>query len=740
MKKLTPMIFGNARFTLLTEGVIRLEYSENKRFNSWPSILIGNRKLLGRSSEIIIEKKSIKIKTSKFDLEYIDDGKIFSEENLSITHLDFLGRKSKWFPGKKDMGNLGSVSRSLDYWTHCGGPQRFPVEGILSKDGAHFIDDEAKIYWNSEENWPEKRRWDIQFDGYFFAYGKDFKSALQDFVTVFGRIPMIPKWAFGFWYSRYFAYRDKDFIQLVKEYRKRKIPIDVMVIDTDWRKAVWGGYDWNEKYFSNPKKTLNQLHDMNVKTSLNDHPGYDNYDGLPRDDSHIPEIRKRLGALPHQGEYACDWSSPDAVKAWKDILLSPFFKLGMDFWWVDGWCKPQFAVTPLGGVMVGGIDSQLWLNHHYYEVREESTNNRGLILSRWGGLGSHRYPVQFSGDTPSTWEMLKEVIAFTVRSSALGAIYWSHDIGGFFENKLDEELFIRWVQFGAFSPIFRTHSNHGVREPWLYSDRATKIFRKYTRIRYALAPYFYALSREAYDTGLPIIRPLFIEYNGNNGGALNQKGEYTIGRDLLVIPADTPSTNSTKVASKRAYIPPGRWFELEGYASYKGHYDMKLDIPLDIIPLFVREGAIIPTQKVMEHISSLSNTELQFDIFPSNIENEFSFYEDDGETKDYERGKFSIVHVKALRKGDCISIEVKPPKGNFKKMLKKRNVTLRVRIEDGEKVFKVEILSNKQRTKLSYKLTNKIFAGEVSTGHNFVEIKNLILTKNRGILLEINLG
>jgi len=177
-----------------------------------------------------------------------------------------------------------------------------------------------------------------------------------------------------------------------------------MIIDTDWR-AGWGGYDWTEKTFPNPEQGLAKLRDMGLRTSLNDHPGYDNYDSIPESDSHLPDIAKQIGPLPHNGAWACDWSNKQAVECWKQVLLGPFFDQGMDFWWIDGWIKSPF----------GNLDSQLWANLQYYALAEEKTGKRGMILSRWGGIGSHRYPVQFSGDTPSDWDVLRHQIEFTAR-------------------------------------------------------------------------------------------------------------------------------------------------------------------------------------------------------------------------------------------------------------------------------------------------------------------------------------
>jgi alpha-glucosidase len=571
------------------------------------------------------------------------------------------------------------------------------------------------VYWNTEYDWPECRDEQVKLDGYFFAYGDDYKQALQDFVTVFGRIPMIPRWALGFWYSRWYAYKDQEYIDLVKRYRKEGIPIDVMVFDTDWRDG-WGGYDWSGKYFKKPEKTIAELHEMGCRVGMNDHPGYDKYDALPPHDSHIPAIRERLGPLPHQGQYACDWSNKKAVEAWKDILLGPFFDQGLDFWWIDGWVKPPF----------GQCNSQLWSNQVYYELGQEKTNERGLILARWGGIGSHRFPVQFSGDTLCQWGVLKHEIEYTPVSAGLGAVYWSHDIGGFMDKKIDEELFIRWVQFGAMSPIFRTHSAQGIREPWKFSARAKRIFRKQTHIRYALTPYLYTLTREAYDTGMPICRPMFLDNNKGNAGARDRRWQYMLGPDLLVVPGDEPVDKSTQKQRKRVFFPSGRWFGLETTEVIQGMEDGAIDIPVERIPCYVREGAIIPSEPVGAHLALPVSRELHFDFFPAQggLESVYTLYEDDGTSMAYADNGCARTQVKGSRTAEEIVMSVGAPQGRYKGMPDKRTIVLRMRIEEEENVAQVEIRrGNGSWEPVAHKHTCKCLACGVESGQGFCEVR-----------------
>jgi alpha-glucosidase (family GH31 glycosyl hydrolase) len=387
----------------------------------------------------------------------------------------------------------------------------------------------------------------------------------------------------------------------------------------------------------------------------------------------------------------------------------------MDFWWIDGWIKSPF----------GNMDGQLWANRQYYEVAEEWTGKRGLILSRWGGLGSHRYPVQFSGDTLSDWPTLKRQIMFTADSGNLGAAYWSHDIGGFFNKEIDDELFIRWSQFGSLSPVFRTHSHHGIREPWKFGSRAKRVFKKQTRMRYALAPYLYTLAREAHDCGLPLARPMYLEYPTDKV-APGFRYQYLLGKDLLVIPADGPSEGKTGISRKRAYFPPGdRWLALETSDIVEPQQVLNLRIPLERIPVYVREGAILPSQPVGEAIGVEVPEELHLDCFPGvDGASEYELYEDDGESRGYEKKGFAKTRVKVSRSFEKIDVAIARPRGSYEGMPEQRDYVVRIRLQPEEEVASAEVKKGSEPwADAKRKTVSKVLASGLASGHRFCQVK-----------------
>ncbi len=275
------------------------------------------------------------------------------------------------------------------------------------------------------------------------------------------------------------------------------------------------------------------------------------------------------------------------------------------------------------------------------------------------------------------------------------------------------------------SPIFRTHSDHGIREPWRFGRETKKRFKKQTRIRAALAPYWYHLSREAHDTGLPLCRPLYLEYNDDDGGALYRKHQYTIGRDILVIPADGPADERTGLYRKRAFFPDGVWIALEAEDVHHGLDDRPIDIPLERIPTYIRRGAILPCQPVGNTIGVKAPGEIHFEYYPDSLEaSSIELYEDDGESKEYEAGAYTRLPVSASRTPDGLEWTVKPAEGRYKGMPKNRTVVLRALLDEAERPVAAKTKTGKGRwTEVSFSTTQKALAGTAPTPRRYVEVR-----------------
>ena len=290
-----------------------------------------------------------------------------------------------------------------------------------------------------------------------------------------------------------------------------------------------------------------------------------------------------------------DWARREQVAAYFE-LHAPFESQGVDFWWLDWNSDESDAQAP-------GLTPDAWINS-LYAAREAARGRRWLTLSRIGSSfwnygaampgvwAEHRNAIHFTGDAQGTWEMLDFQIRMTTAEGAgIGLPYVSHDIGSFQPAAAAEDMYVRWVQFGAFQPILRLHSDHGDRLPWEYGGRAERIASGFLRLREALLPYLYTTAREAYDSGLPIARPMYLDWP-RAARAYRFDGQYMLGDELLVAPVTEPGPRATK----RVWFPPGRWVDVFTGEAHAGGRSERLRVPLDRMPVFARTGAIVPRQ------------------------------------------------------------------------------------------------------------------------------------------------
>jgi len=696
--------FKNVRFTLYSPISLKIEYSPTGKFIDNELFVTDLNNIQKTDFNYEIKKNQIKITTQNLIIFY-KNSKNFLGRNLKI-YYKFGEKYKKWYYGKNDKKNSKGPTLDLFKYPEIRG-KNLP-NGVLSKNGYFVYEDNSFFFWNSKRDWAfynQVKDYKIIF---FIGYGNDYKRALFEYSKIFGKVPMIPNWAFGYWFSRWFPYHQNDFIKIVKKYRAHKIPIDVVVIDTDWRKNVWNGYDWSEKYFPEPDKFIKEMKKLNIHLTLNDHPGYNSSEILPLNDSHLKFFTKE------RKEWRCNWLNKKDVKLFCEKLLLEKLKQGIDFWWVDGWGADGLPVIEefleknknkdkmaLGTSAYIRLNPQLWLNHFYYKTTEKFSKKRAIILSRFGGIGSHRYPVCFTGDTYSNWKTLKYEVYYTHTAGNLLCNFVSHDLGGFLGEKIPKDLYIRWIQFGALSPIMRTHSSKSdfSREPFIYDNQTVEIFKNFTRLRYKILPYFYKLNFESYMYAKPIVRSLYYEFPDDKN-CYKFKYQYLLGDSILVAPV---VSKSSKI---KIYFPEGEWLNIWTGEIIKGKCFKKFKVPLNIIPVFVRKGSIIPinTENTL-FIKSGYPKNLQFEIFPSNKEINFEYYEDDGVSLDYNNNKYNLINISF--KNNILTIS---KSSNF---IKTRKINLIFHYP--ENIKKLKCFINKKPVKVLK--TKKLF-NELSTPFN----------------------
>ncbi len=371
-------------------------------------------------------------------------------------------------------------------------------------------------------------------------------------------------------------------------------------------------------------------------------------------------------AVPQQG-IRFNLADKHQAEVFMKVLHDPIIKEGVDFWWIDGGS---------GSCEMPGLNSQLWTNRVFYDFTKELTEKRGFVFSRYGGWGNHRYPGFFTGDTHSEWAVLNYEIPFTARGGNTLTPYITHDIGGFLGKKIPFDLYARWVEFGAFSPILRLHSafenpeDGNLRMPWTYGQKGIDVVKKYFRLRYSLLPYIYTFSRITYDDALPLVRPLYLEYPELNE-AYSHSGEYFFGSEILVDPV---TKNDDE---KDIYLPPGEWYDYFTGEKFDGGRMIQKKYSIDEIPLFVKAGSIIPTEPVREYSDEGSLDTLFINIYGEK-DGSFNLYEDDGISMDYQHGKYSWTPILYFNNSSGDEIKIGPTKGEFNGQLKNRLYEIRL--------------------------------------------------------------
>jgi alpha-glucosidase len=398
--------------------MIRIEWAEDAVFEDRPTLAVVNRLTPPVKFVRKIKGDTLELRTAALTLKYRNDGAAPSKKNLAVS-FSLDGRKVAWFPGKQDPQNLRGTARTLD------GSKSHHSElgaGLISRSGWALVDDSTNIVIDGrgEGAWAAPRNKAKRCDLYFLAYGRDYRRALRDAAMIFGRQPLPPLFTLGYWWSRYWAYTDREFEQLVESFDKMKIPIDVLVVDMDWHLEGWTGYTWDRRYFPDPVDFLKRMKSRGLKITLNLHPAQ----GVGRHEEQFARMTRALGLHPARTKHIpFDCADPKYMRAYFAHLHHPHEKNGVDFWWLD-WQQGRES-------RIEGLDPLPWLNRlHWEDMERRSRSARPLIFSRFGGIGSGRYPIGFSGDTYSIWESLQYQPYFTATASNALYGYWSHDIGG----------------------------------------------------------------------------------------------------------------------------------------------------------------------------------------------------------------------------------------------------------------------------------------------------------------------
>ena len=623
--------FQNYRISVLKEALFRVE---KDNFTDEATQTVFYRNFPVPEFSVKEKKDRVEITTSAV--------KLTVKTPLETSTVRFLSGALKGKTVKLDnKENLRGTYRTLDL---CEGAYSYECKkeielgcGVCSRNGAAYLDDSSLLLGTDGKLHPRA----AQTDRYFFCYGHDYKAAVAAFYDLTGKVPLVPRFALGNWWSRYHAYSDEEYLATLRRLKKRRVPVSVATVDMDWhvskefdalyrkegdpvgREYVgdnggWTGYTWNRKLFPDYRAFLKTLHEEGYRVTLNLHPA----DGVRYMEAQYEAFCRRMGKDPaDKKRIPFNLLDDDFLTAYFDLLHHPYEKEGVDFWWID-W--QQGTKSEMDGL------DPLWALNHYHYLDNKAGHGDGLILSRYAGPGSHRYPLGFSGDTIVTWKSLRYVPYFTATAANIGYNWWSHDIGGHMWGVKDDELYLRYVQFGVFSPINRLHCSEltvATKEPRFYGG-AGRIAEDFLRLRHALVPMLYAADVEAAEKQLPQLRPLYFDYP-EEGGAYAVKNQYVFLGRMLVAPV-TEKCNSAGYAKTQVFLPEGTWTDFFTGAVYQAEKGGKLfDAyrPLDRLPVFFPQGGIAVLSDGEECDCSLPQA-LRVKLFPG--AGEYTLVEDAG--------------------------------------------------------------------------------------------------------------
>jgi len=610
------------RFTLLTDRLVRMEFSSSGKFEDRKTQLVANRDFDKVDYDLFENRDDhlIEIETKYFHLYY--DGGKFDSSNLHIdAKYQYTLHESRWYYGERATGNLGGTIHTLDLTDGS-----VPIDdGIMSRDGYAYLDDTKSFALENDEFKP---RVSEESDGYFFSYGRKYQEELNDYYKLSGKTPILPRFSLGNWWSRYYKYTQKEYLQLMDKFEDEKVPVSVSVIDMDWHRtddvphkygSTWTGYSWNKNLFPDPQQFLKDLKKRHKKVALNTHPA----GGIRAFEDSYPAVAKTMGLdVKHEEQAIFDLDNPKFRKAYFEDVHHPMEDDGVDFWWTDwqqGSSRDKKKVEP-----------QWNLNQYHYTDSAKRHNGEGLTLSRYAGPGSHRYPIGFSGDTFITWASLNFQPYFTTTATNIGYTWWSHDIGGHMKGSFDPTLSLRWLQYGVFSPINRLHSSDNPfsgKEPWKYREDIRTYMDNYLRLRNKLVPYLDSANIKTHKDNKALIEPLYYNYPDNEE-SYQFKNQYFFGSQLMVAPITTPQDKKLNVGFVDAWLPEGQWMDIFSGVIYDGDSSeierpmqsstimdgqfkhgetiVRLGRTLANIPVLAKLGAIVPmaddTMQVAEEL------------------------------------------------------------------------------------------------------------------------------------------
>lgn len=619
----------NYRISVITERVVRLEYSPLGQFVDEPTQLIQKRDLGFPEFRVNQDQNYLEITTRYFRLTYLKrqpfiGTKVDPMKNLKITlNSRDNDRRRDWYYMHPEVRNMNGNMVSLD--VPCANVLK---RGLYSLEGFASIDDTPNKILNQDGTFKDRTQNSI--DIYVFMYDKDFKQALLDYYKMTGFPELIPRYAFGNWWSRNTTYNDYLIDDLIRRFEKKTIPLSILLLDNDWHyrdvgnnKGLKTGFTFNKSLFPNPQNTIEKLHKKGIRVGVVVNPEQ----GIYPHEEYYQKAAEYLGI--EAGKIILfDPLNPKLMDVYFKVFLHTLENLGVDFFWSD--YKGNQNLT------------NLWFNNHYmYLDSGRNAGKRSMFLSRGAIYAPHRYPVLYAGATDITWDTLKQAPLNYLNAANMGVSFWSQDVGGNHGGVEEAELYIRFLELSVFSPILRFHGARGLyykKEPWVWDFETQNIAADYLRLRHRLIPYLYTESYNYTKSGTPLIQPFYYNYMWTYDDSL-YKNQYYFGSQLLVCPILTKMDTVMNRTIHRFFIPDGVWYDFISGKKFPGNKKYISFYKLEDYPVFAHAGSIIPLSNRSDYNNTGIPTDLEIQIFPG-VSNTYTLYDDDGVTSLYKEGYF----------------------------------------------------------------------------------------------------
>ncbi len=630
------------RFTVLTDRVIRLEYSDNGIFEDRATGKVIFRNFDRPIFALSESETLVQIDTKYFTLNYVKE-KYFGSGKLTPGNtLKVILKESnkEWYFGHPEVRNFGGSGYSLDDLD-----QILKLDkGLYSTDGFGILDDSDSLVLNDKEEFiPRENK---ALDIYLFMYKKDFGYCLQDYYMLTGYPSFIPKYALGNWWYKNERYSSNDIEQLINKFEDNNIPLSVLLLGNNWHDGI-NTYELDQSLKIDEVTSF--LDKKDIKLGLTIDPSIPIFN----DNNKYNEITKYFKT--NNKKFSFIPMDSNKLGVYFNSFIRNLEKK-VDFFNIDYNDKKD--------------KNNLWLFDHYHYVDIDLyKNKRPLILSRNAGMAAHRYPILYSGKTKVSWDTLNKLPIYNSSASNMGISWWSHALGGYYGGIEDSELYMRYIQFGVFSPVFILPSEKGKyykREPWRWNELRLGVIREYMQLRHKLIPYIYTEGYFYHKTGLPVIQPLYYSYPAIYDEPL-YKNQYLFGKEMMIAPITKKKNFVMNRVIQRVFVPNGVWYDLKSGKKFPGDKYYVSFYKDEDYPVFCKAGSIIPMEEG-------NNYEIM--IFPG-ANNSYLLYEDDGFSNNYKNGNYALTKIDYTYDINSYVVTIKKQEGNFPG--KERNYRFRFR-------------------------------------------------------------